>query len=217
MGEISMGRIMKMGNRANEHIVDGIITLGLNLLVAPKEEASSFSLHLVLCTAGGREFLGRKTSQSRVFYFSLENGRDETRQKIADIMDGNTDPVNITVVYILDAFGDNIEDGMDIYLHDNRKTKLIVIDSLEKTLENDAGQVEYNYAFEKLCDLKKIALKNGVAVLVVAHEWNPKDSDRLADIADTRLEIVKSGEEYTLFISETKVDVEVDAGRWNRL
>lgn len=140
------------------------------------------------------------------------------RQNIADIMNGNADPVNLIVVYIIDAFGDNFEDGMDVYLHDNQKTKLIVIDSLEKTLENDAGQVEYNYACEKLCDLKKIAIKNGVAVLVVTHEY-PKDSGRLADIADTILEIVKNGEKYTILISETKVDVEFDAGkcRWNRL
>ena len=219
MGEISMGRIMKMGNRANEHIVDGIITPGLNLLVAPKEEASSFSLHLALCTAGGREFLGRKTKQSRVFYFALENDREETRRKIADIMDSNADPINITVVYITDALGDNFEDGMDIYLHDNRKTKLLVVDSLEKTLENKDGQVEYNYAYNKLCALKKIAIEHGVAVLVVTHEWTLKDSDRMADVADTMLEIVKSGEEYTLLISETKMDVEFDAGRckWNRL
>lgn len=186
----------------NRFIVDGIITKGLNLLVAPKEKGSSFALGLALCVAGGRGFLDRKTRQGRVFYFALENCRDKMRHKIANIMNGDADPANITFVYIVEAFGDNLEDGMDIYLQDNPKIKLIVIDSLEKMLEKETGRVGYDSVYGKLCAIKKIAHKYNVAILIETYTRLPENS-RLASVADTVLDINKSGRqnEYTLHVA----------------
>ena len=187
----------------NEHIVNGVITSGLNLLVTPKEEGSSFALGLALSVAGGWGFLDRKTIQGKVFYFALENCRSKMRHKIADIMNGDTDPADITFVYIAEAFGDNLEDGMDIYLQDNPKTKLIVIDSLEKILEKETGWVGYDYVYGKLCAIKNVAHKYNVAILIETHTRLPEDSRRTS-VADMLLYINKSGSqngnEYTLHV-----------------
>lgn len=82
---------------------------------------------------------------------------------------------------------------MDVFLYDNPQTKMVIIDSIEKIVESETGQMEYNYVYNKLCALKKVASIHGIALLVVTHAEIQKDNDRLAGVADTVLEFGRAG------------------------
>lgn len=114
-----------------------------------------------------------------------------------------------------------------MFLQDNPRTKMIIVDSLEKIVEGETGQMKYGFAYNKLCALKEVAGKHGVTLLVSTHIGDMENSGNFVDVADTVLEVIKnssqSGEEYTLCISgknisRTKVAVGFDTGRcrWNR-
>ncbi len=188
MADMNMN--MEIGNIKNGYIVDGIIKKGLNLLVVPsEEEVFCITFSIALCVANGIEFLDRKTRQCRVLYFALgDNSRERTRQQIADIAGSDETLKNVTVIYAYESgsFGDRMEDGMEVFLYDNPQTKMIVIDSLEQVVESETGQMKCDYAYSKLCALKKVANRHGVALLVVTHIT---EENRLAEAANVILHI----------------------------
>ncbi len=184
-------------------------------------------LSALLAIADMTGFLERKPEHSRVLVFSLEDVKKKSEQILAPY---NVAIGDITVVYAhrKGTFGNKIEDGLDVFLKDNPQLKCIVIDSIEKIVEGEIGQIKYDFVYNKLCALKEVASKHGATLLVATYTGGLEDSDKFADVADTVLEVIKSGsqssEEYTLFISgknrcETKVTVGFDSGRcrWNRI
>lgn len=223
--------IMETGNSAdrNKFIVEKIITMpGLNLLLTPDkqhEACSAFNIALAVADTAG--FLEKKPEHSRVLIFSLEDAKEKSEQMLSKY---NVAIGDITVIYShrKGTFGHKIEDGLDVFLQDNPQLKFIVIDSIEKIVEGEIGQMKYYFAYNKLCALKEVASKHGVTLLVATYIGDSEDSGQFADVADTVLEIIKScsqsGEEYTLCISgknisKTKVVMGFDAGRcrWNRV
>lgn len=222
-------RIMEAGNSVggNRCSVEEIIAIpGLNLIIAPdRQHGSCSALNLSLTIAGATGFLERKPEHGRVMVFSLENAREKTEQMLAqyDIMIGD---ITVVYAYMKGTFGNRIEEGMDVFLKDNPQLKFIVIDSIEKIVEGEIGQMKYDFAYNKLCALKEVASKHGVTLLVSTYIGDPENIDKFADVADTVLKVIENssqnGEEYTLCISgknisRTKVSVGFDAGRcrWN--
>ena len=212
----------------NRSIMERSITIpGLNLLIIPKEQHEPCSsLNIAFAIADATGFLEGKPEHGRVLVFSLE----DTKKRAEHMLDQySAMPGDITVIYAYQkgTFGNRIEEGLDVFLQDNPRTKMIVVDSLEKIVEGETDQMKYGFAYNKLCALKEVAGKHGVTLLVSTHIGDMENSGNFADVADTVLEVIKnssqSGEEYTLCISgknisRTKVTVGFDTGRcrWNR-
>ena len=207
----------------NRFFVYGIITQGLNLLVVPKgQQEFCLALSIAISIADVKG----KTRHGRALVFSLEDTKKKAGQMLAQY---GAMPGDITIIYAYQkgTFGNRIEEGLDVFLQDNPRTKMIIVDSLEKVVEGETGQMKYGFAYNKLCALKEVAGKHGVTLLVSTHTGDMENSGNFADVADTVLEVIKnssqSGEEYTLCISgknisRTKAAVGFDTGRcrWNR-
>ena len=207
----------------NRFFVYGIITQGLNLLVVPKgQQEFCLALSIAISIADVKG----KTRHGRALVFSLEDTKKKAGQMLAQY---GAMPGDITIIYAYQkgTFGNRIEEGLDVFLQDNPRTKMIIVDSLEKIVEGETGQMKYGFAYNKLCALKEVAGKHGVTLLVSTHTGDMENSGNFADVADTVLEVIKnssqSGEEYTLCISgknisRTKAAVGFDTGRcrWNR-
>lgn len=213
----------------NRCIMESSITIpGLNLLIIPKEQHEPCSaLNIALAIAEATGFLERKPEHGRTLVFSLENAKKKTEQMLVQY---NAMIGDITGVYAYQkgTFGNKIEEGLDVFLRDNPQLKFIVIDSIEKIVEGETGQMKYDVAYNKLCALKEVASKHGATLLVSTYIGDPENIDKFADVADTVLKVIKNssqnGKEYTLCISgknisRTKVSVGFDAGRcvWNRV
>lgn len=195
---------------------------GLNFLIIPKgQQELCPALSIALSFADLTGFVSRGTGHG-VLFFSLENNREETEQMLARYNDIHE---NITVIYAYEegAFGDKIEDGLNVFLQDNPRIKMVVVDSLEKILESETGKVEYGYAYKKLCAIKNVADKHDAILLVVTHTKVPENS-RLASVADTVLDINKNGRqngnEYTLHvagknISEKEITITFEPERYS--
>lgn len=222
-------RIMEAGSSigGNRCSAEEIVAIpGLNLIIAPdRQHGSCSALNISLAVADVAGFLGKKAEHSRVLVFSLGNARKTAEQMITQY---NAMLGDLTVIYAYQkgTFGNRIEEGLDVFLKDNPQLKLIVIDSIEKIVEGETDQMKYDFAYNKLCALKEVASKHGVALLVSTYIGDPENIDKFADVADTVLKVIENssqnGEEYTLCISgknisRTKVSVGFDAGRcrWN--
>lgn len=189
--------IMEAGSSAdgNRCIMEKIVTIpGLNLLITPdKQHESCSALNISLAIADATGFLEKKSEHGRVLVFSLGDAKKKIEQRLAqyNVMLGD-----LTVIYAYQkgTFGSRLEEGLDVYLQDNPKVKVIVIDSLEKIVEAEFGRMEYAYVYRKLCKIKDVADRHGVTLLVGIHDGNPEDIGMLTGIADTVLKIITKGE-----------------------
>ena len=187
-------------------IDSGIITQGLNLLIVPEgQQELCLAFSIALSIAG----VTRKTRYGRALVFSLENARKKAEQMLARY---NVVIGDITVVYAYQkgTFGSRIEEGLDVFLQDNPRTKIIVVDSLEKIVEAEFGRMEYSYAHRKLDAIKNVANRHGVSLLVGIHDGNPEGIGMLTGIADTILKIVTKDEnqnnhKYTFHVTRRDV------------
>lgn len=221
-------RIMEAGSSVggNRCSVEEIIAIpGLNLIIAPdRQHGSCSALNLSLTIAGATGFLERKPEHGRVMVFSLENAREKTEQMLAqyNIMIGD---ITVVYAYMKGTFGNRIEEGLDVFLQDNPKIEVVVIDSLEKIIEAEFGRMEYSYAHRKLCGIKDVADKHGASLLVGIHEGDPEEISMLAGIADTVLKIEnQNNHKYALHVTQRKVsekeiiaEFDADNCTWNQI
>ena len=138
----------------NGSVIDnGIITQGLNLLIVPEGQQE---LCLTLSIALSVDDVTRNTKNDRILVFSLENARNKAEQSLGKY---NVMVSDITLIYAYQkgVFGNRIDEGLDVFLQDNPRTKMIVVDSLEKIVEAEFDQMEYAYAYRKLDAIKNVA------------------------------------------------------------
>lgn len=191
--------------------VEKIVAMpGLNLIIISRkqhESCSALSISLFIADVAG--FLKRESVHGRTLVFSLENAKKKVEQMLAQY---NAMLGDITVVYAhrKGTFGNKIEDGLDVFLQDNPRIKMIVVDSLEKIIEAEFGQMEYAYAYRKLDAIKNVANRHGVSLLVGIHDGNPEGISMLTGIADTILKIVtkdgnQNNHKYTFHVTQMDV------------
>ena len=206
----------------NRAVIDsGIITQGLNLLIIPKWQQE---LCLALSIALSVGDVTRNTRNGRALVFSLENAREKTEQRLGKY---NVMVRDITLIYAYQkgTFGNRIEEGLDVFLQDNPKIEVVVIDSLEKIIEAEFGRMEYSYAHRKLCGIKDVADRHGASLLVGIHEGDPEEISMLAGIADTVLKIEnQNNHKYALHVTQRKVpekeiiaEFDADNCTWNQI
>ncbi len=204
---------MKAGNSVsgNRCSIEEIVAIpGLNLIITPdRQHVSCSALNISLAIADATGLSERKPGHDRVLVFSLENARKKTEQMLIQY---NATIGDITGVYAYQkgTFGNKIEEGLDVFLQDNPRTKMIIVDSLEKIIEAEFGRMEYAYAYKKLCEIKNVADKHGVSLIVGIHDGDPKCIGMLADIADTVLKLVTKDEnqnnhKYTFHVTRRDV------------
>ena len=225
-------KIMEAGSSVSVDrcIIEKNITIpGLNLLITLEEQHEPCSsLNIALAIADATGFLERKPEQGRVLVFSLENARKKTEQMLIQYNSGIVDIIGV-YAYKKGIFGNRIEEGLDVFLQDNPRIKMVVIDSLEKIVEAELGRMEYVYAYRKLDAIKNVADRHGATLFVGIHDGNPEDTGMLADIADTVLKIIteggnQDGHKYTLHVNRkdthgNRITAEFDAGNctWNQI
>ena len=212
----------------NRSIMERSITIpGLNLLITPdKQYGSCSTLNIALAIADATKFLERKPEHGRILVFSLEDTKKKTEQMLTQY---GAMPGDIIIIYAYQkgTFGNRIEEGLDVFLQDNPRIKMVVIDSMEKIVEAELGRMEYAYAYKKLCKIKNVADRYGATLLAGIHDGNPEDTGMLAGIADTVLKITTESEKqdnhkYTLHVNRKdmpgkEITAEFDAGNctWN--
>jgi len=131
----------RKNTEGSKNVVGRLARPGLNLLVLSKEQRGlSFGVSIPLFIAGVKE-IWQAAVPGSVVWFSLETSRKKSRQMFS----GYTTVMNQIFeiyAYKYGYFSDSIKEGMDIFLEDNPHIRLVVIDSIEKIVEGEIGQME---------------------------------------------------------------------------
>ena len=160
-------------------IVDNLIPQGVNVISgASKIGKSWLMLWLGLQVAQGLPVWGLTTQQCDVLYLSLEDTQRRIKDRLYNLTD--TAPSNLYFAVMCGLIGGGLEEQIIDFLSDHPKTKLVIIDTLQKVRDTKGGAGKtgmYGNDYDDISSIKKIADEYNIAVLLVHHLRKLKDSD----------------------------------------
>ena len=150
--------------------VDSILPEGLVLFCGRAKSMKSWTM-LLICylVQNGLDALGRKTTQGDCLYLGLEDSerRLKDREKKLGI-DTLTPPyVDVDSPYLKMGLEDSLQKWIDAVPN----PRLIVIDTLARVKQamGKRSGTAYDHDNETLRDIQKLAVKNGVSIVLVSH------------------------------------------------
>ena len=159
-------------------LVEGLLPQGVNILCgSPKVGKSWMVLDLALKLATGEPIWDMETTKCDVLYLCLE----DTYQRIQDRLMKLTDeaPANLRFSVAARSLAGGLDKDIADYLYEYPKTKLIIIDTLQK-IRSDKDKASgglYSSDYGDMSILKDLAAEKGISILLVHHLRKQQDSD----------------------------------------
>ena len=159
-------------------IVEGLIPQGVCLLCGSGKIGKSWlMLWLGICVAEGKPFWEMPTVQSDVLYLCLEDTLTRIQNRLFELVDEA--PEGLRFATMCGKLGEGLEAQIATALKDFPKTKLIIIDTLQKVRNttNAAGKSGiYANDYDDISSIKRLADENKIAIILVHHLRKMKDT-----------------------------------------
>ena len=160
-------------------IVDGLIPQGVNVLSgAAKIGKSWLMLWLGLQVSQGLPVWGIPTMHCDVLYLCLEDTLKRIKDRLFDLTDDSNRSFHLAVTCGL--IGNGLEEEIINFLEDFPKTKLVIIDTLQKVRDSkgSAGKTGmYGNDYDDISSIKRIADEHDISIILVHHLRKLKDGD----------------------------------------
>lgn len=166
-----------------KYYVDGILPQGLNVLAgSPKAGKSWLALWLCLQIASGKPVWERPVIKADVLYLSLEDSAVRLQSRIKPLT--KEAPPNLHLAVSSKALGEGLEEQLEAFLSEKKDTGIIVIDTLQKA-KNGKEKQSSSYAgdYKALSDLKALADKHRIAIVLIHHLRKSKAEDPFEQIS----------------------------------
>ena len=166
-------------------IVNGLLPQGIHVLAgSPKIGKSWLSLWICLQVAKGEKVWEFETLKSEVLYLCLEDSFARIQNRLFEITDEA--PPTLHFAIMSDAIGSGLEMQIEDFLKEHPRTRLIVIDTLQKVRKSVSANVNpYAADSDDINALKQIADKHSIAIVLVHHLRKTGDADPLNMISGT--------------------------------
>ena len=147
---------------------------------SPKVGKSILALHLAIGVAIGGKVLGSiDVPQGDVLYLALEDNKRRLKERIlgSDLPD-DVSLEHLTLVTQIPRQHEGGIDYLEWWLDDHPNARLIIIDTLQKFRKLLSGKGNmYAEDYESISQIKAVADKYNVAILIIHHLKKAKESD----------------------------------------
>lgn len=180
---IDMETLMATSFPPCKFIVEGLLPCGLNLWCGQSKIGKSWlMLWLCICVANGEPLWTFPTNRCDVLYLTLEDPLRRVKKRASMLTDSA--PANLRIAVAADRIGTGLEKQLEDELHEHPKTKLIVIDTLQRVRGTSGSKMSYEADYADMTALKRIADEYGICLVLVHHLRKVKDSnDSFNDIS----------------------------------
>jgi hypothetical protein len=167
--------------------VDGVIGEGVTLLAAkPKKGKTVFMLQIALCVPNGAKALGgmAATDKGEVLYLALEENERRMQRRARKLLAGESAPPGIHLIYDWPQFTNGGVEALDRWMDAHPKTRLIVIDTLERVRPTRRGNGNiYADDYAAVKDIQRFAGVRQVSVVLVHHTGKAGREDPLDEVS----------------------------------
>ena len=178
---VTAAELDKMEIPPIEWIVNGILPVGLSMIVAPSKYYKSYmALGLCVDICKGRKFLGFACEKSGCLYLDLESTKRRPKNRLDQIL-GSTEskPDNLYIITGTDnpgRIGDGFEAQIEYQLQEHPDIKLIIVDVFQMIRQpSKKNQTGYDRDYDDFRALKQIADQHNIGVMLIHHTRKMKD------------------------------------------
>ncbi|MBF6233771.1 AAA family ATPase [Nocardia farcinica] len=190
-----------------EWLVDGILTEGFGLLVAPPKAGKSWMVAGIglACAAGGYALGSILVKQRPVLYLALEDGHRRLQTRFRTLTEGQPIPRGMHV--IISAQPNQVSSMIGEFLHLHRAAKpLIILDTLGKVKPaKQSGQESYSADYTFGAQLKALVDSVPGSCLLCVHHTRKQESADFVDAVSGTQGIAGSAD-FILVLSRKRKD-----------
>ncbi len=154
-------------------IVDGLIPQGVNVLSgAAKIGKSWLMLWLGLQVSQGLPVWGIPTMHCDVLYLCLEDTQRRIKDRLFDLT--NDPPRSFHLTVTCGLIGNGLEEEIINFLEDFPKTKLVIIDTLQKVRDSKGSTGKtgmYGNDYDDISAIKRIADEHDISIITELHPF----------------------------------------------
>ena len=158
-----------------QFLVENLIPSGVSIIAGDEKTGKSWMmLHLALCVAQGKDFLGHPVRQGNVFYFSLEDSMGRLQDRLFRL----TDEISPGKVYLANkcaSISEGLIDQMSKIVDNIPDIQLIIIDTMQLVRGNDRD-LSYANDYADVAIIKAFAMEHELSVFLVHHVRKQGDS-----------------------------------------
>ena len=181
---ISANELMDKEFEQSNTLIEGLIGRGVYLIAgSPKIGKSWLMLWMAHCISTGEKVWEFSTRQCEVLYISLEDPEQRIQERLAKVTGGETG--NILFATEAEIMGKGFEEQVIGFLGEHPAVKFIIVDTLQKVRQLRADQYSYAGDYEVISQMKSIADRFGITILLVHHTRKTGASDPFALISGT--------------------------------
>lgn len=165
-------------------LIDKLMGQGVYLIAgSPKIGKSWLMLWLAHRVSMGEDVWNFKTNKCDVLYISLEDPRHRVQDRLARVTRGETG--NVWIATESELMGKGFEEQLIGFLCENPAVKFVIIDTLQRVRQMRADQYSYAGDYEVISQMKSIADRFGITILLVHHTRKAGANDPFAMISGT--------------------------------
>ena len=163
-------------------VVDTLLSQGLHILAgSPKVGKSWLALWLAVTVAKGEPVWNMTTRQGTTLYLCLEDSVLRIQNRLFEITEDAPDSVHFCTECAL--IGQGLEEQVDAFVAAHPDTVLVIIDTLQ--MVRPVHDATYANDYRDLSVLKRLADKQGIAILLIHHLRKEKAEDVFHRISGT--------------------------------
>lgn len=166
-------------------IIDDLLYTGVYILAgAPKIGKSFLVAQIAYHVSTGQPLWGYNTRQGDVLYLALEDDEKRLQERMYRMFGVNgTDRLRFATA--AKQLGNGLDEQLEFALHKYPKTKLVIVDTLQKVREATSENYSYASDYQVIGALKSFADKHSICILIVHHTRKQPAGDSFEKISGT--------------------------------
>lgn len=175
--------LMDMRIKPISFCIDSLLPQGVSLLCgAPKIGKSWLVLKWCVRIAKGEEVWNFKTAKGTTLYLCLEDNLSRIQQRLNEITDEV--PNNVFFATSSCSMSDGLAEQIEMFIAEQNDTVLVVIDTFQM-IRSKNKDTTYANDYQEIEELKRLAVKLKISLLLVHHLRKQGDNDPLNKISGT--------------------------------
>lgn len=166
-------------------VIDSLIQNGTYIFAgAPKVGKSFLMAQLAYHVATGKPLWGYEVHQGTVLYLALEDGHERLQKRMYRMF-GVEDVSKLHFAISAKQLGNGLDAQLEKFVREHPDTRLIIIDTLQKVRELSSEAYSYRDDYQIIGQLKQLADKFKLCMLVVHHTRKSPANDEFDRISGT--------------------------------